>query len=88
MRKRLVGLLASTMIVFAACSGGGTPAPTETSGASAPPASTSTGPSASPISAIDQALFASTFQPTTGAQTGRSSLKGFSSRLLKNALSE
>ncbi len=46
MRKRLIGLFASTMIVFAACGGSASPSPASSASASAP-ASGSTGPSES-----------------------------------------
>jgi peptide/nickel transport system substrate-binding protein len=76
MRKRFVGLLASMVVVLAACSPAATPGPT---GGTVP--STSTGSSApetpaASISAIQQALFATTFQPTQNAQTGGTLVMG------------
>jgi peptide/nickel transport system substrate-binding protein len=76
MRKRFVGLLASMVVVLAACSPAATHGPT---GGTVP--STSTGSSApetpaASISAIQQALFATTFQPTQNAQTGGTLVMG------------
>jgi peptide/nickel transport system substrate-binding protein len=47
MRKRLIGLIASTMIVFAACQGAASPSPSSPSTASQPPAGSGS-PAASP----------------------------------------
>jgi peptide/nickel transport system substrate-binding protein len=75
MRKRLGSLLAVSAIVFAAC--GGTTA--TTAPATPPPASTAPTTSTAPASAvapspsgsaIDQALFATNYQPPTGAKPG------------------
>lgn len=72
MRKGLIGLFASTMIVFAACQGAATPAPS--SQASTPPASTGTGSSAAP-SASDSAaapdLTHTAYKPDAGTDGGQ-----------------
>jgi len=70
MRKPLIGLFASTMIVFSACQGAATPSP---SGASAaPPASTGTGGSSAPASApaSDVDLTHSKYKPDDGKDGG------------------
>jgi peptide/nickel transport system substrate-binding protein len=69
MRKRLVGLLASTMIVFAACGTAASPSPAASSGASAPAGSTEPSAAASPSSAeID--LTNTTYKPEDGTDGG------------------
>jgi peptide/nickel transport system substrate-binding protein len=69
MRKRLVGLLASTMIVFAACGTAASPSPSASSGASAPAGSTEPSAAASPSSAeID--LTNTTYKPEDGTDGG------------------
>ena len=70
MRKRLLGLLATTAIVFAACggtTGTASPAASEPPAASAPPAA-SVEPSA-PAS-VEDVLFAYTYEPTEGQPGG------------------
>ena len=70
MRKRLVGLLASTMIVFAACGTAASPSPSaSTSAPSTAPASTEPSGGASPSSAeID--LTNTTYKPEDGTDGG------------------
>jgi len=70
MRKRLVGLLASTMIVFAACGTAASPSPSaSTSAPSTAPASTEPSGGASPSSAeID--LTTTTYKPEAGTDGG------------------
>ncbi len=72
MRKRLVGLFASTMVVFAACQGAATPSPSSSTAASqAPAASTpaesapAASPSAAPVSLTDSA-----YKPEAGTDGG------------------
>jgi peptide/nickel transport system substrate-binding protein len=69
MRKPLIGLFASTMIVFSACQGAATPSPSQ---ASTPPASTGTGASAPPASAPtgDVELTHSSYKPDDGKDGG------------------
>jgi peptide/nickel transport system substrate-binding protein len=69
MRKPLIGLFASTMIVFSACQGAATPSPSQ---ASTPPASTGTGVSAPPASAPtgDVDLTHSSYKPDDGKDGG------------------
>lgn len=76
MRNRLVGLLASTVIVFAACSSPASAPASQPATQPTPQSSESTGTPAPSQSALDQALFASTFKPTTGAQTGGTLVMG------------
>jgi len=69
MRKRLVGLLASTMIVFAACGTAASPSPSASSGASTAPGSTEPSAAASPSEAgID--LTNTTYKPEDGTDGG------------------
>lgn len=72
MRKPLIGLFASTMIVFSACQGAATPSPSQ---ASTPPASTApvgSGESAPPASApaSDVDLTHSAYKPADGTDGG------------------
>jgi peptide/nickel transport system substrate-binding protein len=72
MRKPLIGLFASTMIVFSACQGAATPSPSQ---ASTPPASTApagSGESAPPASApaSDVDLTHSSYKPEDGTDGG------------------
>jgi peptide/nickel transport system substrate-binding protein len=70
MRKPLIGLFASTMIVFSACQGAATPSPSQ---ASTPPAaSTGTGASTPPASAPtgDVDLTHSSYKPDDGKDGG------------------
>ena len=71
MRKRFVGLFASTMIVLAACQGAASPSPT--SQASTPPASTGTTPSgaAPSASAAPVDLFNTAYKPDAGTDGGQ-----------------
>jgi ABC-type transport system substrate-binding protein len=74
MRKRLFGLLASTAVVFAACQGAATPAPSAgaSAGASAPPstaASPSPSPEPTPID-YEQLLFGYEYEPEAGTPGG------------------
>ncbi len=72
MRKRFVGLFASTMIVFAACQGAASPSP---SGAATPPpaasqGTTPSGPAASP-SDDEVKLFDTAYKPEDGTDGGQ-----------------
>ena len=73
MRNRLLGLLATTAIVFAACQGASTsPAATTAAPASQPPASTA--PSATPAPTpvdYDQLLYGFKYEPSTGTPGGK-----------------
>jgi peptide/nickel transport system substrate-binding protein len=72
-----VGLLATTVLVFAACSPSGTAQPsTGGEGSAPPPASQAEQSPQASQSALQQALFATTFKPTTGAQTGGTLVMG------------
>jgi peptide/nickel transport system substrate-binding protein len=71
MRKRFVGLFASTMIVFAACQGAASPPPS--SQVTTPPASTGTtpsGPAASPSSDVPD-LTHTAYKPEDGTDGGQ-----------------
>ena len=71
MRKRLIGLFASTMIVFAACQGAASPSPS--SQVSTPPASTGTtpsGPAASPSDSGVPDLTHTAYKPDAGTDGG------------------
>jgi peptide/nickel transport system substrate-binding protein len=76
MRKRLGGLVAAAAILFAACSGAATPAPSAAAPSTAPAASAasaapaSTAPSGSPVSALETAMFGTNYKPPTGAKAG------------------
>jgi peptide/nickel transport system substrate-binding protein len=76
MRKRFVGLLASMVVVLAACSPAATPGPTGGTGPSTSTGSSAPETPAASTSAIQQALFATTFQPTQNAQTGGTLVMG------------
>jgi ABC-type transport system substrate-binding protein len=86
MRKRIFGLLASTMVVFAACNGASSPAPSsaapasqpaESSGASEQPSGSATASgSASAGSEVDQALFGTAYKPVTDATPGGTLIMG------------
>jgi len=70
MRKPLIGLFASTMIVFSACQGAATPSPSQ---ASTPPAASSgpvgsTPPASAPASDVD--LTHSAYKPEDGKDGG------------------
>jgi peptide/nickel transport system substrate-binding protein len=71
MRKRLVGLFASTMIVFAACQGAASPSPS--SQPSTPPASTGTTPSEPAASPSEETvdLTHSNYKPEAGTDGGQ-----------------
>src|SRR5215212_7077538 len=72
MRKRLVGLFASTMIVLAACQGAASPSPSSQAASAPPPAST--GPSESTAAASPSAdtvdLTHTTYKPEEGTDGG------------------
>jgi peptide/nickel transport system substrate-binding protein len=76
MRKRFVGLLASMVVVFAACSSPATNAPSEATTPTSPPGSGAAPSPQASISALDEALFHTTFQPTTGATPGGTLVMG------------
>jgi len=69
MRKPLIGLFASTMIVFSACQGAATPSPSQasTAPASSGPAG-STAPASAPASDVD--LTHSSYKPEDGKDGG------------------
>jgi len=72
MRKRLVGLFASTMIVFAACQGAASPSPTSqasTTPSSAAPSASGAGSSASADSGVPD-LTHSAYKPDDGKDGG------------------
>jgi len=69
MRKRLVGLLASTVVVFAACGTAASPSPSASTAASGPPASSASTEPASPSeAAID--LTNTAYKPDDGTDGG------------------
>src|SRR4051794_14097103 len=80
MRKRIFGVLASTMFVFAACTGASSPSASSGGKASPPPASTGTEPSGSgeapsasasgATSSVNDALFKTAYKPVTDATPG------------------
>src|SRR5689334_7038825 len=87
MRKRIFGVLATTMFVFAACNGASSPSASSGGQASTPPASTgaSTEPSgsgAAPSSSasaggsVNDALFNTAFKPPTDATPGGTLIMG------------
>jgi len=72
MRKGLIGLLATTAIVFAACQGAASPS--ASGGASASPSGAATSPSPSPEPTpvdYEALLFNYTYEPTTGTPGGK-----------------
>jgi peptide/nickel transport system substrate-binding protein len=71
MRKGLVGLLATTAIVFAACQGAATPSPSPSAAASPSEAATSPSPSpaATPVD-YESLLFNYSYNPTPGTPGG------------------
>ena len=72
MQKRVVGLLASAMVAFAACGGSATPAPSSTTPSTPPAESTSpsTGPGASPSATADKPdLFGTKYKDKRAAGT-------------------
>jgi peptide/nickel transport system substrate-binding protein len=76
MRKRWVSLLGAAAVIVSACGPGtATTAPAQSGTASQPTSSegASVGPT---LSALDQALFATTFKPTTGATPGGTLVMG------------
>ncbi len=68
MRKRLVGLLASTVVVFAACGTAASPSPSASSSASAPAASSSAEPVSPSPEVID--LTNTAYEPEAGTDGG------------------
>jgi peptide/nickel transport system substrate-binding protein len=72
MRIRLLGLLASSVLVFAACGGATSPSATTAPITSAPPASTvpSATPAPTPID-FDQLLYGFKYEPTPGTPGGK-----------------
>jgi peptide/nickel transport system substrate-binding protein len=84
MRKRIFGVLASTMFVFAACNGASSPSPSSAAPASQPAASTGTEASGSAPAAsasggssdLNTALFATSFKPVTDATPGGTLIMG------------
>ncbi len=68
MQKRLVGLLASAVVVFAACGTAASPSPSASTPASAPPASASTEPVSQSPEVID--LTNTTYKPADGKDGG------------------
>ena len=69
MRKRLVGLLASTVVVFAACQGAASPSPSASSGPTAAPASGEPPASAEPTSDVID-LTNTVYEPEPGVDGG------------------
>src|SRR5215211_8498757 len=72
MRKRLVGLIASTMIVFAACQGAASPSPSSQAASVAPPPSAGASESAaapSPSSDVPD-LTHTSYKPDDGVDGG------------------
>jgi peptide/nickel transport system substrate-binding protein len=85
MRTRIFSLLASTMVVFAACNGASSPSPSSAAPASQPasastgtePSGSGTAPSASAAAGgVNDALFATKYQPPTGATPGGTLIMG------------
>ena len=68
MRKRLVGLLASTVVVFAACGTAASPSPAASTAASAPAASGSVAPASPSAEVID--LTDTKYEPEAGTDGG------------------
>jgi len=69
MRKRLVGLLAGAVLVFAACGTAATPSPSASTAASAPPVSApASAPASASAAAID--LTNTTYKPEDGQDGG------------------
>lgn len=69
MRKRLVGLFASTMIVLAACQGAASPSPSASSAASTPPSSAEPSTPASPSAEVID-LTNTKYSPEDGTDGG------------------
>jgi peptide/nickel transport system substrate-binding protein len=86
MRKRIFGLLASTMVVFGACNGASSPAPSSAAPASQPAESTAASeqPSGSPAASgsasaqdeVTKALFGTAYKPVTDATPGGTLIMG------------
>jgi peptide/nickel transport system substrate-binding protein len=86
MRKRIFGVLASTMFVFAACNGASSPSASSGAQASTPPASTGASAepagsggassSAAPGGSVNDALFNTAFKPPTDATPGGTLIMG------------
>jgi peptide/nickel transport system substrate-binding protein len=85
MRKRIFGVLASTMFVFAACNGASSPSASSGGQPSTAPASTGTEPSgsgeapsasASAASSVNDALFKTAYKPVTDATPGGTLIMG------------
>ena len=71
MRKRLVGVLTAAVLVAACSSTSTTPSSAVTQPPTQPPVATATpAPTATPPSALDQALFGTTYAPVAGKQGG------------------
>ena len=68
MRKRLVGLLASTVVVFAACGTAASPSPAASSASQAPASSASVAPASPSADVID--LTNTTYAPEEGTDGG------------------
>jgi ABC-type glycerol-3-phosphate transport system substrate-binding protein len=69
MRKRLVGLLAGAVLVFAACGTAATPSPSASTAASTPPVSApASAPASASAAAID--LTNTTYKPEAGQDGG------------------
>ena len=69
MRKRLVGLLAGAVLVFAACGTAATPSPSASAAASTPPVSApASAPASASAAAID--LTNTTYKPEDGQDGG------------------
>jgi peptide/nickel transport system substrate-binding protein len=71
MRKRLVGLLGSTMIVFAACQGAATPAPSGAAPSTPPTSSSAPSSGQPPASQAPVDLTHTAYKPDDGADGGQ-----------------
>src|SRR5215210_2158761 len=72
MRKRLVGLFASTMIVFAACQGAASPSPSTTTPSTAPAATAPGGSAPAPSASQGKVdVFGTSYKPEDGTDGGQ-----------------
>lgn len=76
MRKRWVSLLGAAAVIVSACGPGTATTAPAPSGQASQPASSGGGSPAPSLSALDEALFATKFQPTTGATPGGTLVMG------------